>query len=127
MPVRAGTWRGRAVTPAGRRRAHPAVMLVGRLLVGAVAIWALLSALGLILTHVFSTGPVHRADLGVDVWFSHHRSPGWNSVMLFGTTMAETLTVIIATAALARCWRALETRALVDVCAYWSHRSSARC
>lgn len=101
MPVRAGTWRGRAVTPAGRRRAHPAVMLVGRLLVGAVAIWALLSALGLILTHVFSTGPVHRADLGVDVWFSHHRSPGWNSVMLFGTTMAETLTVIIATAALA--------------------------
>lgn len=101
MPARAATWRSRTSTPARQRRARPAVTVVGRLLVGAASIWVLLSALGLILTHVFNTGPVHRADLGVDVWFSHHRSPGWNSVMLFGTTMAETLTVIIATAALA--------------------------
>src|ERR1700722_955516 len=101
MPASEGMWRSRAVTPAGRQRAHPAVMVVGRLLIGAAAIWVLLSGLGLILTHAFNTGPVHRADLGVDVWFSHHRSPGWNSVMLFGTTMAETLTVIIATAAVA--------------------------
>jgi membrane-associated phospholipid phosphatase len=57
---------------------------------------------------VFNTGPAHRADLGVNVWFSHRRSPGWNSVMVFGTTIAKTLTVIIATAA-------LEARNLVDV------------
>jgi membrane-associated phospholipid phosphatase len=101
MPARAATWRSRTSTRAHQQRTRPAVMVVGRLLVGAVAIWAVLSALGLILTHVFNTGPVHRTDLGVDVWFSHHRSPGWNSVMLFGTTMAETLTVIIVTAALA--------------------------
>jgi membrane-associated phospholipid phosphatase len=101
MPARAATWRSRTSTSARQQRTRPVVSVLGRLLVGAVAIWVLLSVLGLILTHVFSSGPVHRIDLGVDVWFSHHRSPGWNSVMLFGTTMAETLTVIIATAGLA--------------------------
>jgi membrane-associated phospholipid phosphatase len=77
------------------------VAVAGRLVAGAVAIWGLLTALGLVLTHVFNTGPVHRADLGVVVWFFHHRSPGWTSVMLFGTTMGETRTVIIAAAVIA--------------------------
>jgi membrane-associated phospholipid phosphatase len=55
----------------------------------------------LILTHVFDKGAVHRADLGVDVWFVHRRSPGWNSVMLFGTDLARTQTVIAVAAAAA--------------------------
>ena len=67
----------------------------------------MLSGLGLILTHVLNKGSVHRADLGVDVWFSHHRSAGWNSVMLFGTDLARTQTVIavaVVAALLLRWW-----------------------
>jgi undecaprenyl-diphosphatase len=70
-----------------------------RLLGSAVAIWIVLTVFGLILTHVFDKGAVHRADLGVDVWFADHRSPGWNSVMLFGTDLARTQTVIAVAAA----------------------------
>jgi membrane-associated phospholipid phosphatase len=69
-----------------------------RLMTGAVAIWILLSAIGLVLTHVFNKGPVHRADLGVDIWFAHHRTKTWDSVMLFGTDLARTQTVIGVTA-----------------------------
>jgi membrane-associated phospholipid phosphatase len=85
----------------GPQRGRAAIAVAARLLGGAAAIWLLLTLLGLVLTHVFDTGPVHRADLGVDVWFFHHRSPGWTSVMLFGTAMAETRTVVIVAAVLA--------------------------
>jgi membrane-associated phospholipid phosphatase len=80
---------------------HRGWVIALRLLTGAVAIWIVLTVLGLILTHVLDQGPVHRADLGVDVWFSQHRSPGWNSVMLFGTDLATTQTVIAVAAAAA--------------------------
>jgi membrane-associated phospholipid phosphatase len=80
---------------------HRAWVIALRLFGGAVAIAIVLTVFGLILTHVFDKGPVHRADLGVDVWFAHHRSPGWNSVMLFGTDMARTQTVIVVAAAAA--------------------------
>jgi membrane-associated phospholipid phosphatase len=72
-----------------------------RLLGGAVAIWILLTVLGLILTHVFDKGAVHSSDLRVDVWFAHHRTPGWNSVMQIGTDLARTQTVIAVAAAAA--------------------------
>jgi membrane-associated phospholipid phosphatase len=82
----------------GGHRHHRAWIIALWLVGGAVAIWAVLSGLGLILTHVFDKGAVHRADLGVDVWFAHHRSAGWNSVMLFGTDLARTQTVIAVAA-----------------------------
>ena len=84
----------------GHRR-HRAWVVALCLLGGAVAIWIVLTVIGLILTHVFDKGAVHRADLGVDIWFAHHRSPGWNSVMLFGTDLARTQTVIAVAAAAA--------------------------
>ena len=90
--------RGQAIT--GHRR-HRAWVIGLCLLGGAVVTWVVLTVLGLILTHVFDKGAVHRADLGVDVWFAHHRSPGWNSVMLFGTDLARTQTVIAVAAAAA--------------------------
>jgi membrane-associated phospholipid phosphatase len=86
--------RRRATTGRGRRAWAFALRLLG----GAVAIWIVLTVLGLILTHVFDKGSVHSADLSVDVWFAHHRSPGWNSVMLFGTDLARTQTVIAVAA-----------------------------
>jgi membrane-associated phospholipid phosphatase len=95
---------GSAIT--GQRH-HRAWVIALCLLGGAVAIWIVLTVFGLILTHVFDKGAVHRADLGVDVWFAHHRSPGWNTVMLFGTDLARTQTVIAvaAAAALLLRWR----------------------
>jgi membrane-associated phospholipid phosphatase len=89
------------------QRHHRAWVIALCLLGGAVAIWIVLTVLGLILTHVLDKGAVHRADLGVDVWFAHHRSAGWNSVMLFGTDLASTQTVIavgVAAALLLRWW-----------------------
>src|SRR6202042_3538340 len=91
-PARA---RGEAITGQAHYRGWViALCLLG----GAVAIWIVLTVFGLILTHVFDKGAVHRADLGVDVWFAHHRSPGWNSVMLFGTALARPQTVIAVAA-----------------------------
>jgi membrane-associated phospholipid phosphatase len=80
---------------------HHGWIIALRLLAAAVVIWGVLTGLGLLLTHVFATGAVHRADLGVDVWFARHRSAGWTSVMEFGTTMATTQTVIAVAAAAA--------------------------
>jgi membrane-associated phospholipid phosphatase len=90
--------RGQAIT--GHRR-HRAWVVALCLLGGAGAIWIALAVLGLIVTHVLDKGAMHRADLGVDVWFAHHRSPWWNSVMLFGTDLARTQTVIAVAAAAA--------------------------
>lgn len=100
-PARA---REQAIT---RQRHHRAWVIALCLIGGAVAIWIVLTVFGLLLTHVFDKGAVHRSDLGVDVWFAHHRSPGWNSVMLFGTDLARTQTVIAvaAAAALLLRWR----------------------
>jgi membrane-associated phospholipid phosphatase len=81
-------------------RPHPVgdrKVIALRLAGGAVAGWGLLCLLGELLTHVLNTGAFHHADLGVDVWFSHHRSGGWNDVTYVGTTMAQTDTVIILT------------------------------
>lgn len=80
--------------PPPRHRGRAAATVALRLLIGAAAIWALLSVIGLVLTHIFGTGPVHSADLGVDRWFLHRRSAPWNSVMLFGTDLARTETVV---------------------------------
>jgi membrane-associated phospholipid phosphatase len=79
-------------------RGHAVLAALARLIIGAAAIWGLLSIIGLILTHVFDKGPVHRVDLGVDVWFEHHRTKTWTSIMRFATDMGKTETVIIVTA-----------------------------
>lgn len=87
--------------PITGQRYHRAWVTALSLAGGAVAIWIVLTVAGLILTHVLNKGAVHRDDLGVDVWFARHRSPGWNSVMLFGTDLARTQTVIAVAAAAA--------------------------
>jgi membrane-associated phospholipid phosphatase len=83
------------------QRYHRAWLTALGLAAGAVVIWIALTVAGLILTHVLNKGTFHREDLGVDVWFAHHRSSGWNSVMLFGTDLARTQTVIAVAAAAA--------------------------
>lgn len=97
LRVPARRQRGAARAQRSEREQHGAIRVIAHLLVAAAAIWLLLSALGLVLTHEFNTGPVHQADLGADVWFEHHRTAFWNPVMLFGTDMAMTSTVIAVT------------------------------
>jgi membrane-associated phospholipid phosphatase len=82
-------------------RPHPvgdkkivAVRLVG----GAIALWALVVLLGILVTHVLVHGPVQSFDRGVDVWFAAHRTGTWNTITDVSTIMAQTQTVIAVTA-----------------------------
>lgn len=77
------------------------------LLAGAMVIWGVICLIGLLLTHVIDTTPVHSADLGVNVWFAGHRTAWWNDATAVGTGMAQTVTVVAvaAAAALALRWR----------------------
>jgi undecaprenyl-diphosphatase len=93
-PLRRGRARGVPVRP------HPVgdrKIVTLRLVGGAIALWGLLSLVGLLLTHVLNSGPVHSADRGVDVWFAARRTAPWNTITLVGTSMAQTYTVIAVT------------------------------
>ena len=94
-----------APTPPARSRAVPvqprpvgdrktvAVRLIG----GAVALWALLFLIGLLVTHVLAPGHGQSADLNVDVWFAAHRTGFWNPLTAFGSRLADTTTAIAVT------------------------------
>jgi membrane-associated phospholipid phosphatase len=69
-----------------------------RLVGGAIALWGLLSLIGLIVTHVLTSGRLHSWDRGVDVWFAAHRTSSWNIVTVFGSGLANTQTAIAVTA-----------------------------
>lgn len=71
------------------------------LLAGAMVIWGVLALIGLALTHIIDTTPIHSADLGVNVWFASHRTAWWNDATAVGTGMGQTTTVVAVTAAAA--------------------------
>ena len=95
----------RAPTPRRRGRAvperpHPAghwKIVALRLAGGAVALWGLLSLMGMFVTHVLVHGRGQSMDRGVDVWFAAHRTGVWNSITAAGTGMAQTQTAIAVT------------------------------
>jgi membrane-associated phospholipid phosphatase len=79
------------------KRPHPVGswrIVALRLAGGAVVLWGLISSIGLLLTHVLVSGPVHSADRGVDVWLAARRTGLWNSVTSVVTGMAQTYTVV---------------------------------
>jgi undecaprenyl-diphosphatase len=81
-------------------RPHPAgdkKVTTLRLLGGAVGLWALLSLIGLLVTHVLDSGRVHKLESGVDNWFAAHRTGTWNTITVFGNGVANTETVIAVT------------------------------
>src|SRR3984957_21256438 len=83
--------------PAAGKQSHAGLdkkTIALRLIGGAVLLWGLLSLIGLLVTKVLDTGSVHRADLGVDVWFAAHRTPVWNDITYVGTTLAQTWTAL---------------------------------
>ena len=95
----------RAPTPRRRGRAvperpHPVgdwKIVALRLAGGAVALWGLLSLMGMLVTHVLVHGRGQSMDRGVDVWFAAHRTGVWNSITAVGTGMAQTQTAIAVT------------------------------
>jgi membrane-associated phospholipid phosphatase len=95
--LRAPARRRAGVVAKGPQPARSWRMVALRLVGGAVVLWGLISSIGLLLTHVLASGPVHSADLGVDVWLAARRTPMWNTVTSVATGMAQTYTAIAVT------------------------------
>ena len=68
-----------------------------RLAGGAVALWGLLSLLGVLVTHVLVHGRAQSIDRGVDVWLAAHRTGVWNSITVFGSGLAQVQIAIAVT------------------------------
>ena len=93
-------------TPRRRRRVIPdrpqpvgdKKVVTVRLVGGAIALWGLLSLIGLLVTHVLTSGRAQSWDRGVDVWFAAHRTSSWNTITVFGSGLANTQTAIAVTA-----------------------------
>ncbi|PZS14518.1 MAG: phosphoesterase PA-phosphatase [Pseudonocardiales bacterium] len=80
----------------GRERPATAVRFAAvRLIPAAVLVWALIAALGLILTHLLAKTAFERWDGSVDRGLAGHRSHTWNTITHVLASMAETLPVIV--------------------------------
>lgn len=79
-------------TPAALRYA------AARLLPGAVVIYAVLAATGLLLTRVFGTSGLIVDDRQVSAWFAGHRTGTLNTLTHVGTMLSDTPTAIAASA-----------------------------
>lgn len=73
-------------------------VVAARLIGGAVALWALLSLIGLAVTHLAGSGALFARDRGVDDWLLRHRTGLWNTLTEFGSGAANTQTAIAVTA-----------------------------
>jgi membrane-associated phospholipid phosphatase len=115
--VGAGMLDPRAGSPAdrlGHRLAghHPASVAAMVGVAGAAVLTTLMLGIGLLVTSVLSHGPVGRLDRSVDRWFADQRAPGLNDVTAYGSSAANTETVVFIAAvvvvlvALRRHWRA---------------------
>ena len=65
-----------------------------RLIGGGVALWGLLSVIGLALTSVSSSGRGRSWDGGVVLWLAARRTGPWNAVTAIGSGLANTATAI---------------------------------
>ena len=82
------------------QRPHPVgdkKLVALRLVGGAIALWSLLSLIGLFITHVLTFGPGQSWDRGADVWFAAHRSGPWDRITMFGSGLANTTTAVVVT------------------------------
>lgn len=64
---------------------------------GAVALWGVLSLLGLLVTHVLSSNGSPAWDRRVDAWFASHRTSFFDSVTWAGSGIANTQSAIAVT------------------------------
>src|SRR5450756_1562371 len=91
-------------TPARTRTIPPRPRPIGdrktvalRLVGGAVALWALLFLIGLLVTKVLAPGQAPSADSKVDVLFEAHRTGFWDPLSAIGSRLADTTTAIAVT------------------------------
>lgn len=68
-----------------------------RLVVGAVALWGLLSLIGMFVTRILDSGRGGSIERSISVWFVAHRTVPWNSITLYMDDLANTRTVIAIT------------------------------
>ena len=91
---------------------HPAAAAAAVGVAGFAVLTTLMLGLGLLLTRVLSHGPVGRWDRSVDRWFAGNRTPTLDDVTAYGSSAANTETVIgigllvVVIVALRRHWRA---------------------
>jgi undecaprenyl-diphosphatase len=64
------------------------------LVISAVALWGLMSGIGMLLTHPLRDSAFERWDGSVNRWFAARRSPTWNTITHWLTYAGETVTVI---------------------------------
>jgi len=75
--------------------------IVLRLIGGAIALWGLLSLIGVLVKHVFAYGRVGSWDHSVDVWFVAHRTDSLNTITSYANDLANTRSVVGVTIVIA--------------------------
>lgn len=65
-----------------------------RLVGGAIALWGLLSLIGLLIKHVLVYGRIGTWDRGVEVWFAAHRSGSLNTLTSYANDLGSTRSII---------------------------------
>ena len=76
-------------------------MVALRLIGGAIALWGLLSLIGLFVTRVLDKGSGGSLDRSINVWFVAHRTTSLNSITLYVDDLANTKSVIAMTVVVA--------------------------
>jgi undecaprenyl-diphosphatase len=79
-------------------RPRSAFTLAGLVLGTFVLVEVFLIGLGLLVTHVFAHGALHRDELGFERAVVTHRTSLWNQVTHYGSVLGATNTVIVLTA-----------------------------
>ena len=81
---------------AGAPRREWSLALVGRLVIGAVALGLILVGVGMLLTKVWVSWS--HSDGALDRWFVAQRDSTWNGITLVASDMAKTMTVVAVAA-----------------------------
>ena len=76
-------------------------VIVLRLGGGAVALWGLLSLIGVLVKHVLNTGRAGSMDRSVDIWLAAHRRASLNTMTSYANDLANTRSIIAITVVVA--------------------------
>jgi undecaprenyl-diphosphatase len=80
---------------------HPAIAGGRVWLAGLVALSAAMVGIGLLVTHVLDGSELHRWDVDVARWFTDRRTSTWSDLTGFGSSLANTMTVVAIVAVIA--------------------------
>lgn len=72
--------------------------ILSAIVIGYVALVALLAGVGLLMTHVLLHGTIGHWDNHVNEWFVAHRTPRWNDISASFTQLANTMGIVVVAA-----------------------------